>query len=246
MIRSPFNEETPTAGPGGSGVAWAIGPVFLLLAMWFVLGWPSAAIPLEHQEPIDRAKIMPGARRSPMGEPPSVVIGGYVHPCNECHKLFDSPPVERRTLTQHTGILFSHGMNNRCFNCHDRKNRERLVMHDGSLLGFDEVPRLCSQCHGTVYRDWQEGTHGKTMGSWDETSGKQHRLNCNDCHDPHAPAYKPIEPLPGPRTLRMGDQTEHATPQERHIPLRRWSMPGPEHAPGVSAPETPAHREEGP
>ena len=229
------DEPVPPAPAAGAGAfMWMLGPAFFLLAAWFILGPAQANIPLLAQAPIDRTRIVPGARRLPMGEPPAATVGGYSHACNECHRLFNSPPVEKRTLVQHTEIKLDHGMNDRCFNCHDRRNRERLVLHDGTLLGFDEVPRLCSQCHGTVYRDWQMGTHGKTMGSWNAASGKQHRLNCNDCHDPHAPAYKPIEPLPGPNTLRMGDQSPEApgAEHERHIPLRRWSMPEPEAAGG--------------
>jgi hypothetical protein len=225
-IIQPNGSDRPTSG---SLIAWAIGPVFLALAAYLLFLSPRADVPRGEVTLVALDRIAPGGRRSPMGNPPSVVVGGFTHKCNECHSLFDSPPVDRRTLTQHTNITFEHGMNNRCFNCHDRRNRERLVLHDGTTIGFDEVPRLCSQCHGTVFRDWQRGMHGKTMGSWDATSGKQHRLNCNDCHDPHSPAYKPIQPLPGPHTLRMGDQShaEESEPShERHMPLRHWSSPG--------------------
>lgn len=225
-MNNPAAIQTVDPRPGrGGALAWAIGPAFCALAAWMVLGSPKGEVPVERAPLVDRERFTPGARRHPMTEPPTVVIGGYSHPCNECHRSFESPPVERRILTQHTTIRFDHGMNNRCFNCHDRANRERLVLHDGTLLKFDEVPRLCSQCHGTVFRDWQAGTHGKTMGSWDAASGRQHRLNCNDCHDPHAPAYPRIAPLPGPNTLRMGDQSPAPALEERHMPLRRWSTP---------------------
>ena len=212
---------------------WAIGPAFLGIAAWLYFLSPRADVPRGVMNIVARDRFLPGARRQPIGEPPVILVGGFEHRCNECHRLFNSPPVERRTLLQHTAIQFNHGMNNRCFNCHDRTNREKLALPDGTLIGFDEVPRLCSQCHGTVYRDWQRGTHGKTMGSWDATSGKQHRLNCNDCHDPHSPAYKPIQPLPGPNTLRMGAQPPVEEQSHRHMPLRRWSLPDqdPPHAP---------------
>jgi hypothetical protein len=84
---------------------------------------------------------------------------------------------------------------------------------------------LCAQCHGTTYRDWQRGMHGKTMGSWDKSSGKQRRLLCTECHNPHAPAYGRLAPLPGPRTLRMnaGDEKDHQegadpSPLHRRVP----------------------------
>lgn len=219
---------------------WAIGPMFLGMAAWLYFLSPQVAVPRGDAAVVTGDQLKPGARRQAMGEPPQTLIGGYEHGCADCHQLFDSPPVERRRLVQHTNIVLRHGMNDRCFNCHDRKDRTKLVLHDGSLIGFGEVPRLCSQCHGTVFRDWQRGTHGKTMGSWDVRSGKQHRLDCNECHDPHSPAYQPVAPLPGPRTLRMGDQTTRPEEEERHMPLRRWSLPEQE------AGEKPAGAGEGP
>jgi len=230
MLEQTQDSPAPPNVPPAVGLpAWAIGPAFLALAAWLLFLSPRVEVPRGQTNIVARERFAPGARRQPIGDPPAVLIGGYEHRCNECHRLFDSPPVERRTLVQHTNIAFNHGMNNRCFNCHDRTDRERLVLHDGTRIGFDEVPRLCSQCHGTVYRDWQRGTHGKTMGSWDAASGRQHRLNCNDCHDPHAPAYKPIPPLPGPNTMRMGDQSVPLEHEPRHRPLRRWLEPN--HAP---------------
>lgn len=227
-----FPESSPPPAPASDLMAWAIGPAFLALAVWFALLSPKADVPVEPATTVSKEKIAPGAIRTPMGDPPSVVVGGFTHRCNECHRFFQSPPMERRTLVQHSDILLSHGMNDRCFNCHDRRDRERLVLHDNSTVGFDQVPQLCAQCHGPVYADWLRGTHGKTMGSWDLAGGKQRRLECNECHDPHAPAYLPIAPLPAPNTLRMGDQRPSPVHESRHMPLRRWSLPqGPEHPP---------------
>jgi hypothetical protein len=201
-----------------------VGPAFMAVAAWLAVASPHADIPKGDMSLVARERFAPGARRQHIGDPPSVVVGGFSHACNECHRLFNPPLIEHRTLMQHTDITFNHGANNHCFNCHDRSNRERLTLHDGTLIGFDQVPRLCAQCHGTVYRDWQHGMHGKTMGSWDAASGKQHRLDCNDCHDPHSPAYGSIAPLPGPNTLRMGDQSPPREESHRHMPLRRWSL----------------------
>ncbi len=213
--------------------------MFLLVAAWFVFLSPPAEVPRGEMVVVSRSLFAPGARRIATVDPPMALVGGYEHACMECHRLFNSPPVELRRLVQHTGIALSHGMNDRCFNCHDRDDRSKLVLHDGTLIGFSEVPRLCSQCHGTVFRDWQRGTHGKSMGSWNEDSAAQHRLGCNDCHDPHSPAYPPFVPLPGPNTLRMGDQSQHAEHRSRHIPLRRWSSR--EDEPGERTPSTEEH-----
>jgi hypothetical protein len=202
----------------------ATGVLLLGLAAWFLWGSPSGQVPRPDAAVIDAARIMPGARRHPVGEPASVVIGGFSHRCSECHRFLEPPPIQRPRRVQHTEIVLNHGLNASCFNCHSRSARDRLVLYDGTTLPFDQVPRLCAQCHGTVYRDWQRGMHGKTLGSWDASSGKQVRLNCNDCHDPHAPAYRPIEPLPAPNTLRMGDQRQRGhEPAAKHEPLRRWS-----------------------
>lgn len=209
----------------------SLGIVFLALAAWFLLGPKEADIPLAASAIVTRAQISPGAFRTTVGDPPGTRIGGFVHNCNNCHRLFESSPLVDRMPMQHRSVLLDHGMNDRCYNCHDVKNRERLVLIDGSTVSFSETPRLCAQCHGTVFRDWERGMHGKTLGSWLAEEGNQRRLGCAECHDPHAPAYEKISPLPGPNTLRMGAQGGAHGHPDRHEPLRRWSRP-PTHAPG--------------
>ncbi len=206
-------------------VLWSIGPVFLGVAAWLALASPHADVPRGDVRVVPTKDIRPGAWRTPLADASKSVVAGVARPCSDCHKLFTPSPVEPRTLVQHKEIVLNHGLNARCLNCHDGKDRDKLVLHDGTLVGFSDTPKLCSQCHGTVYRDWQRGVHGKTLGSWDAQSGKQHRLACNECHDPHSPAYKPIAPLPGPRTMRMGDQSHEQEPERRHTPLRKWSQP---------------------
>lgn len=215
----PTSPQPERFGP----VPWGVAIALLATAAWLALAAPRPQVPRPPAANVALKPIPTGPRRETTGDPPTIVNGGFEHRCMECHRLFDSPPTERRTLTQHTEIKFQHGMNNRCFNCHDKKNREVFVLYDGTTIGFDKIPQLCSQCHGTVFRDWQRGMHGKTLGSWDASSGKQRRLTCNECHDPHSPAYPKYEPLRGPNTLRMGDQTHEAEHMDRHRPLRRWS-----------------------
>lgn len=226
------SDATPVrraGAPRNAVVAWSIGPVFLLLALWLAFVSPRPSIPPAPAPNVSRQSFAPGAPRDPMGEPPQIDNGGYEHACSDCHRLFTSPRVEPARLMQHTSIVLNHGLNNQCFNCHDRDNRDRLTLYDGTLIGFDQVPRLCAECHGTVFRDWQLGMHGKTLGSWEASSGKQRRLACNECHDPHAPAYPPYKPLPPPNTMRMGNQSQEAggQPEEARSPLRRWSSPAP-------------------
>ncbi len=226
---------------GAAAMAWLIAPVFLLTAGWIVFASPPARVPVPPRAVVAPEQILPGARRQPITDPPTVVIGGFAHRCGECHKLFDVPSAPPKGRVQHTHIKLVHGMNDRCFNCHDRKDREKLVRYDGTTLSFAEVPKLCAECHGTLYRDWQRGMHGKTMGSWDAASGKQVRLECNDCHDPHAPAYPKLVPLPAPNTLRMGDQKRHHEEGEAepHRPLGQWAPRPAESAgePAIGRPE---------
>ncbi len=223
----------------GSLVLWAIGPVFLAVGGYLAFASPKIVIPTNPIRTIPVEQIKPGAWRTPLTNPNEAKIGGQYRPCSECHKLFTPSPTETRTLVQHKDVVMRHGMNTRCFNCHHAEERDKLVLHDGTLVGFDETPKLCSQCHGTTYRDWQRGTHGKTMGSWEASSGKQVRLTCNECHNPHSPHYDPIAPLPGPTTLRMGDQSRTHQGPEKHTPLRTWSKEGQEHQ------AEPAHEDKG-
>jgi hypothetical protein len=154
---------------------------------------------------ISRDQLVPGPRRQAKADPPTYVTGGFEHRCNSCHRLFRSRPDAAPRLVQHTEITLNHGMNNRCYNCHDRKDREKLVLMRAIPGTFSQATELCAKCHGPAYRDWQKGTHGKTLGSW-QAGDSRRRLGCTECHDPHSPAYPRIVPLPAPTTLRMGDQ----------------------------------------
>lgn len=199
--------------------------VLLGLTAWFLRG-PEASLPaLVPSTPVGADQLRRGAQRVPMSAPPSAVIQGTELRCSECHALFDSKPVTESDLLQHGDLRFDHGMNARCFNCHSYEDRNKLILHDGSEVEFDAVEQLCAKCHGPTYRDWQVGMHGKTMGSWDSQSPDFHRLGCTECHDPHAPAFDAIAPLPGPNTLRMGEPSTHSGPARKRNPLRIWSQP---------------------
>lgn len=184
---------------------------------------PAAAV-------IDRESLLVGPRRAAMADPPHIAIDGVPQNCNGCHQIFHSNSPAGAALNYHREIRLQHGLNNRCMNCHDSQNREQLTLRDGATVSFAETQQLCAQCHGTVYRDWERGTHGKTLGSWITHSDAQRRLSCTECHNPHAPKYEPYKPLPGPNTLRMGEQI--ASPARgahgKQSPLQRWLRePGP-------------------
>ncbi len=232
--------EAPPRGPSADAPAlglapWWIFPAFLALAAFLAGRPPRADAPIHPTAIFPLSQITPGPVRAVLSDPPSVVVGGYTHNCNDCHRLFQSAPERHRLMSQHTHIALSHGLNDRCFNCHDREDRQKFVLRDGRTVPFVRVATLCSQCHGTTYRDWERGMHGKDLGSWSPHVRPQRRLVCTECHDPHAPAYPDYKPLPGPRTLRMGDPPEptHGT---KHDPLGQWR---PHHPPESREPESP-------
>ncbi len=232
-----------------------IGVAFFALGVYFVFGEPAFQQPSAATPAFDISEIDPSPRRTILGDPPMVTIDGYEQRCNSCHKLFKTvlDPNRTRERTQHLDFTLEHGMNDYCFNCHDVDNRERLVLHDNSTVGFTDVALLCAQCHGPVYRDWDNGVHGKTLGAWSPEVGIQHKLTCTNCHDPHSPAYPPIKPLPGPNTLRMGnpDSAVHEEIGEERNVLLRWTREAERHSrqqaeQDVSpkhSPESPEHPE---
>lgn len=201
-----------------------ISVAFFGLAGWFFFVSPAGDPPLPEVTPVNPEDIATEARRTLLSDPPLIDIGGQMQSCEACHSLFETNPDRVSTLYQHEHIVLDHGLNDRCLNCHSTTDRDKLVLHGDQEIGYDDVQMLCSKCHGPTFRDWERGMHGKTMGSWAADSGEQHRLKCTECHDPHAPAYPHIVPLPGPNTLRMGDphSGDHVVdPSERSV-LQRW------------------------
>ncbi len=120
-----------------------------------------------------------------------------IFPCSDCHDDMDVNP-ERRELTEfHEEIkLVNHDEENRwCLDCHNPDNRDMLRLASGKLISFEESYLLCGQCHGTIFRDWKAGIHGKRTGEW---NGKKLYRLCVQCHYPHQPRFKPIKPMPPP------------------------------------------------
>ena len=117
-------------------------------------------------------------------------------PCSDCHSEMEVNRERRQLEEMHDDIVLDHGPKERwCFDCHDPDDRDRLRLANGTLIDFDESYRLCGQCHGTIFRDWREGIHGRRDGYW---NGAKSYLLCAHCHNPHAPRFQPIKPLPPP------------------------------------------------
>jgi len=123
-----------------------------------------------------------------------------ITPCRACHGPEKDFPVNfkrREDLLVHTNIKLNHGgIRLWCLDCHDPNNRNYLApLSDGKLIDFNHSYLLCGKCHGTKYRDWRLGIHGKRTGFWNGT--KDYYL-CVSCHDPHSPRFKPLVPMPPP------------------------------------------------
>ena len=101
----------------------------------------------------------------------------------------------------------------RCQACHAPPDYAELHLADGRRVGRDAQIALCSQCHGTQRRDYDHGAHGGMSGYWDLEQGERTRNTCTDCHDAHAPAYRPVWPAPGPRD-RFLAATPRLNPEE--------------------------------
>lgn len=207
-----------------AGLGWLLPIGFGSLAIAIYATSGHVRVPLEPVQVVQRSELVVSPRRAALTDPAHIMINGAAQSCNGCHQIFRSASPSGTLLNYHQDIRLDHGLNNRCVNCHDAENRERLALRDELTVPFAEAPRLCAQCHGTTFRDWERGTHGKTLGSWVTGSEAQRRLRCNECHDPHSPRYQPMMPLPKPNTLRMGEQPErsrHAT-SEQASPLQHW------------------------
>ena len=125
--------------------------------------------------------------------PPPFTEG--IFPCSSCHA---DMPVDRtrRELGMHTEIELKHDEEHRwCLDCHNADDRDYLHLASGELVPFEESYRLCGQCHGEKYRDWRAGVHGRRTGEW---NGHKKYLLCAHCHNPHAPRFAPIKPMPAP------------------------------------------------
>jgi hypothetical protein len=123
---------------------------------------------------------------------------GWSYNCNDCHKLIESKWHYDRPMVEHEGIRLNHGNNRFCLNCHHPKNRNAFVDYDGAEIKQEDVVQLCARCHGTVYRDYKAGAHGRRNGYWNTAQGEHTQLRCIQCHDPHDPKYKAITSLRAP------------------------------------------------
>jgi len=142
---------------------------------------------------LDKASAGTATALLPVPPPP---FSEDIFPCMECHADREPDPKRRELELAHDEIVLQHDQEHRwCLDCHDAKDRNRLRLASGTLVEFTESYVLCGQCHGTHYRDWKSGIHGKRTGFWD---GAKRYLLCVHCHNPHNPSFKDLKPLPPP------------------------------------------------
>ena len=117
-------------------------------------------------------------------------------PCTQCHENGVTNPEQRKLVKFHTmrNELHHGDAPGWCYRCHSSNNRNMLIA-DGKEVTFDEGYKLCGSCHGDKLRDWKRSVHGFVKGHW---NGKRTRRSCTGCHNPHGPAFEPMEALPPP------------------------------------------------
>lgn len=230
MTKTTDSQDSRSTHRGGAGFLTGAG--LLLLACWFMWGFDLVDIPTTKAAAVPDGALSNTPRRTILTDPPVIELDGFERSCAECHRYFPARDMAPEQLWKHRHIVLDHGINNQCRNCHFAEDRNRLVLHDGTPIGFGEVVVLCAKCHGPTYRDWERGMHGRTNGFWDSSLGEPRQLACTECHDPHnprVPAMDPLAPLPPPDTIRMGAQKEHGRGKAVEVdPLRRVLLEGQE------------------
>lgn len=183
----------PIAPPEGAAAAKAFSPI----------DFPAVFGKDEALAGLDVSGTGASHQEFPVPAPP---FSEDIYPCSSCHADMETDHQRRELSGIHEDIRFEHDAEHRwCLDCHDADDRDQLKLASGEKLPFTESYRLCGQCHGTQYRDWKRGIHGKRTGYWD---GAKRYLLCVNCHDPHSPRFKALAPLPPPvrpRFLRPED-----------------------------------------
>ncbi len=154
----------------------------------------AAALALAGSDLPKRVPAGPAAEEIQVPPPP---FTEGIFPCSSCHdNRSQKPDARRRPLAMHDEIALKHGPGSRwCLDCHDLLDRDRLHLVNGERIPFTASYQLCGQCHGDKFRDWRAGVHGKRTGSW---NGPKQYLLCVHCHNPHAPRFSPLKPMPPP------------------------------------------------
>lgn len=194
---------------GRTALAFLFVVVAVSVTSAWLVGWSTAAQPAAPRQdaPVEPAKplhpvtiLRPGVPRvltgrlAKDGSPETVG-------CATCHATIKPNPAltDAAYLQEfHLGLSYNHGKLS-CMSCHNENDYDSLRLANGESVSFPNVMKLCAQCHGPQYRDYQHGSHGGMSGYWDLTKGPRQRNNCITCHDPHTPAYRQVLPVFKPK-----------------------------------------------
>ena len=173
-------------------------PILIISLMVSFLSLSSHAISSDSPKPPSQETGKYGTSDTPKYFVPPPPFSEDIFPCSDCHSDMEVNHLRRKLEDEHVEIseIFNHASDQRwCLDCHNPDNRDVLRLANGDLVSFEESYNLCGQCHGTIFRDWKAGIHGKRTGEWN--GKKQYRL-CVQCHNPHSPKFKPLKPMPPP------------------------------------------------
>lgn len=186
--------------------------IFIVLTITFLMDvWGEKREVIRH--PLtDPAHFTRHSVREPKLEP-TYTYEGKLYRCNDCHATLEPSNIQKSFFSAHAEIALNHGANNYCQTCHVRGNMDQLTDLNKNEIPFAQSHITCMQCHGPIYRDWEKGLHGRMNGYWDEQKGETRRLTCVACHDPHHPAFAPMEPAPAPTSRQYRNTLE--TPMSR-------------------------------
>lgn len=204
------------------------GPYFGSIPKRWLAGWslvfactlaaaddPPANLPQVARPPAQQPRVGLAADTHLDKTPPRKTVGldltrnGWTYNCMECHSLFQAKWHYDRPVNEHRDIKFEHGNNRFCLNCHHPTDRNAFVDYDGAKIAQADVVQLCAKCHGTTYRDWQAGVHGRSNGHWNTAMGEKTKLRCIQCHNPHSPKFQAMAPL---APLRYPPRAAHSAP----------------------------------
>lgn len=180
------------------GVAWLL--VGVLLAMthppWIGTCLGAGALGPES----DRPAAPTESHQQEFPVPPKP-LPKSVTPCSACHGKSQDFPINwtrKETLRVHSRVRLNHGGRGIwCLDCHHPTERDFLQpLSDGTPIPFERSYLLCGKCHGTKFRDWRDGLHGRRTGYW---NGRKEYLLCVHCHRAHSPRFRPIKPMPAPQ-----------------------------------------------
>jgi signal peptidase len=124
--------------------------------------------------------------------------------CQGCHGQLDN-------LFQHPAInlkihnIFGLNSTKDCTMCHNPDNMLSFKLASGDIVPMEDSYKLCQQCHGTLFNQWNDGSHfvnkqlppqsdaasydyggTGTDQNWEDNWRREN--TCANCHNPHNPS----------------------------------------------------------